>query len=253
MWLGESGENANQWFIETIDMCESLGISWNWWTHKKMDNITNIYNIRKPKNYNLIQDYWFKRGPRPSKKVINQVFSDWLENIKIENCEFQKDVYYAILKRDELNNRIPYNDNIVPCVMDAGNYDLGKVNVSYYKENYMRDNLGKFGWNAGKKHRNDGVDVYEEHGHYVVGFNDKDAYVIYTIDVQEEKEYSVLLSLRGSGKLKVEIDGEAYFYARETIKYKEVLIANKKLAKGKHEIKITCAKPSYFVETVEIR
>lgn len=253
MWLGESGENANQWFVETIDMCESLGISWNWWTHKKMDNITNIYNIRKPKNYELIQDYWFKRGPRPSKKIVKQVFNDWLENIKIENCEFQKDVYYAILKRDELNERIPYNKNLVPCVMDAGNYDLGKVNVSYYKENYMRDNLGKFGWNAGKKHRNDGVDVYEIDNHYAVGFNDKGSYVIYTIEVEEEREYSLSISVKGSGKLQVSIDGENFNLGKEITKFRDILIAKKYLAKGKHEIKITTIKPSYFVKTIEVK
>lgn len=253
MWLGESGENSNQWFIETIDLCESLGISWNWWTHKKMDNITNIYNIRKPKNYELLQDYWFKRGPKPTNYQIRKIFNEWLENIKIENCEFQKDVYYAILKRSELNNLIPYNDNIIPCEIDGGDYDLGKVNISYYKDNYMRDNMRKYGWNNGRKHRNDGVDVYEDSGHYVVGMNDVGSYVNYSVISTEKREYAIILSLKGNGSLKVTIDDEDFDININVNYYINLNIAKKELDKGTHKIKISTLVPGLFVKNLIIK
>ena len=252
LWLGESGENANQWFVENIDLCESLGISWNWWTHKKLDNITNIFNIRKPKDYELLQDYWFKRGPRPTTKVIKKVMYELLENIKIENCEFQKDVYYAILKRDELNNPIPYNENIIPCTIQAGDYDLGKVNVSYYKENYMRDNLGKHGWNNGRKHRNDGVDVYEQEGSYVVGMNDVGSYVSYTIFAKNDGLYHIELVLKGNGKIKVFVDENEYIVSLNKAKYCNAKVCDLVLKEGSHKIKIQTIKPSLFVKTINI-
>ena len=32
LWMGESGENSNPWFHETIHLLEENNIGWNWWT-----------------------------------------------------------------------------------------------------------------------------------------------------------------------------------------------------------------------------
>ncbi len=41
LWLGETEENSNPWFNTVMRMIEDNGISWNFWTHKKIEATTS--------------------------------------------------------------------------------------------------------------------------------------------------------------------------------------------------------------------
>ncbi len=40
LWLGETGENSNDWFRENVELMAQNNIGWAWWPHKKIDNIS---------------------------------------------------------------------------------------------------------------------------------------------------------------------------------------------------------------------
>ena len=53
LWMGESGENSNSWYYETlIKLLEENNIGWNFWCHKKADKITSPYSAIISPEYN---------------------------------------------------------------------------------------------------------------------------------------------------------------------------------------------------------
>ena len=45
LWMGEGGENSNQWFTEAIKMFEDNYIGWAFWPWKKLESISAPYAI----------------------------------------------------------------------------------------------------------------------------------------------------------------------------------------------------------------
>ena len=171
-------------------------------------------------------------------------------NMTYDCVSLQKPLISAIIRRC-VEATLTAEGVKVPCEINAGNYDLGKVNISYYKDNYMRDNLGKFGWNSGKKHRNDGVDVYEENGVYTVGMNDKDSFIIYTLFGNDSK-CALNISMKGNGTVKVKLDNSEVIINVEEDNYKDIKIFDDLLLNGKHALRITTILPGVFIEKIKL-
>ena len=38
LWMGESGENNNEWYRSAVALFEADTIGWAWWTIKKLDS-----------------------------------------------------------------------------------------------------------------------------------------------------------------------------------------------------------------------
>ena len=39
LWLGETGENSNKWFVDCVELMKTNNIGWAWWPHKKIESI----------------------------------------------------------------------------------------------------------------------------------------------------------------------------------------------------------------------
>ena len=86
---GESGENTNHWFYETIKLLEDHQNGWNCGLIK-VSNLTNPYSAKIGKYYQKILDYW--RLKDHVNKSEAKGFYGTIENLKLENCHFFKDV-----------------------------------------------------------------------------------------------------------------------------------------------------------------
>ena len=95
LWLGESGENTNEWYAAFYPLCASLGIGYNLWPWKKMECTNSPCSIRKPKDYDLILDY-VKGGPHPGFERAQSILDEYLQNIRLENCELHPEVTRAV-------------------------------------------------------------------------------------------------------------------------------------------------------------
>jgi endoglucanase len=99
LWMGESGENSNDWYKSAVNLFESNNIGWAWWTIKKIGSGSGIMNVNKPKDYQKIIDYWSGKGPKPSEEAALSVFRELADNMKLENCNINFGVINALFRR----------------------------------------------------------------------------------------------------------------------------------------------------------
>ena len=91
-WMGESGENTNEWFREAVSLFEDHNIGWSWWTIKKIGSESSLMTISQPKGYQNVIDYWAGKGARPSAEEATATFMELAENVKFENCKVNNGV-----------------------------------------------------------------------------------------------------------------------------------------------------------------
>ncbi|MCX6254142.1 MAG: cellulase family glycosylhydrolase, partial [Bacteroidia bacterium] len=96
LWMGESGENTNEWFKEAIKLFESNNIGWAWWTIKKIGSESGIMDVTRPKGYQTVIDYWAGKSPKPTITEATATFMELAENVKIEKCEINYGVLGAL-------------------------------------------------------------------------------------------------------------------------------------------------------------
>jgi endoglucanase len=98
IWLGETGENNNEWYRSTFRLLESFNIGWNFWPWKKLDTVNSPYSINPPEDWYKILDY-ISVGKHPGKEEAKRILNEYLNNILIENCIYHEEVISAIMGR----------------------------------------------------------------------------------------------------------------------------------------------------------
>jgi hypothetical protein len=97
IWLGESGENTNEWFRECVTLVEKHGIGWAWWPYKKLANPRCIQTVTPPDDFRKVVDYWNGEGDRPSAEAARRGLVELVENLKVDRCRFNADVAQALI------------------------------------------------------------------------------------------------------------------------------------------------------------
>lgn len=97
LWMGESGENNNDWYRDVINLLETNNIGWSWWTIKKIGSESGLMTIPEPENYRKVVDFWAGIAPAPSQEEAVEVFMQLAENVKIQNCIINYKVIDALL------------------------------------------------------------------------------------------------------------------------------------------------------------
>ena len=96
IWMGESGENNNEWFKAAVNLFETNNIGWSWWTIKKIGSDNSLMTISKPEGYQKIVDFWAGKGPKPTEEEARATFIQLTENLKFENCKINSEVLMAL-------------------------------------------------------------------------------------------------------------------------------------------------------------
>jgi len=96
-WMGESGENQNDWYKSVVNLLETNNIGWAWWTIKKVGSESGIMNVIKPAGYQKIIDYWAGKGARPTMEEAKAALMQLAENVKLEKCSINYPVLKALL------------------------------------------------------------------------------------------------------------------------------------------------------------
>ncbi len=153
LWLGETGENSNEWFREVVRYAEEANIGWAWWPWKKIGAITGPVTIQKPAGYQAILDYWRNTGPKPSTNAALNGLLALAQAARFENCVLHPDVFDALLRPDPKGVTLPFKSNSVPGIIFAADYDLGRTDEAYH------DQSTNSPCNSGGAYRNDSVDI----------------------------------------------------------------------------------------------
>ncbi|HVQ39752.1 MAG TPA: hypothetical protein VMS31_19585, partial [Pyrinomonadaceae bacterium] len=104
VWMGESGENTDEWISSFRTLLEVDNIGWCFWPYKKLDATSCIASINPPEDWDAIVN--FANGPRatfeevrthrPPKERIQRALSDYLERIKFSNCRVNQGYLKAL-------------------------------------------------------------------------------------------------------------------------------------------------------------
>ena len=197
IWLGESGENSNTWFTEAIQLVEDHGIGWAWWQEKKM-GINNPLEIKRPAGYEKLLNYWNGKGEKPSAEEAWKILTELLENIRIGNNIFHKDVIDAMFRQVRSNEALPFKHHVLDkeLTISAVDFDLGRQRVAYYdldSASYQYTPGVNTRGNRGRMYRNDGVDIAKDDQGYYVNWIEDGEWLQYSIEVKKAGKYSVSL------------------------------------------------------------
>ena len=99
IWMGESGENNNEWFKAAVNLFETNNIGWSWWTIKKIGSESSLMTITKPAGYQKVVDFWLGKGPKPSVDEATATFMELADNVKFGKCKINQDVLNALFKK----------------------------------------------------------------------------------------------------------------------------------------------------------
>jgi endoglucanase len=104
IWMGESGENTDEWIDSFRKLLEANDIGWCFWPYKRLDAASCIASINPPADWSAIVA--FADGPRatfeevrkhrPPKEKVEKALSDYLERIKFENCRVNQGYLKAL-------------------------------------------------------------------------------------------------------------------------------------------------------------
>lgn len=98
LWMGETGENRNEWYAALYPLAESLGIGYNLWPWKKMECTNSPCSVKAPEDYEKILDY-VRGGAHPGYEAARKIFDEYLEHIRLENCDLHPEVTNHIQRR----------------------------------------------------------------------------------------------------------------------------------------------------------
>jgi endoglucanase len=104
VWMGESGENTDEWISSFRMLLEKNNIGWCFWPYKKLDATTCVASINRPAEWDVIVS--FAEGPRntfeevrkhrPAKEKVQTALNDYLERIKFANCRINQGYLKAL-------------------------------------------------------------------------------------------------------------------------------------------------------------
>jgi len=106
IWMGESGENTDEWIAQFVQTLEKNNIGWAFWPYKKMEKPSSVVSIIPPADWQAIVDFAkLPRGigqvqdrlkARPDQETITRAFADLLENVRLQKCRVNEGYLKAL-------------------------------------------------------------------------------------------------------------------------------------------------------------
>jgi len=131
VWVGETGERNPVIYFGTTQYFEYNNIGWSFWPWKKINNRQVLYSVKEPEGYDKIVEF-SRGGEKPSKELAEKAFTQLLENIKIENCDFLEHISQSILRQ------VPARVYAVNYGHDGAGFSFwanDTINAEYYRKN----------------------------------------------------------------------------------------------------------------------
>lgn len=96
IWLGESGENTDDWISKVVRVLEENDIGWCFWPYKKMEKSSCVVSIPQPSNWDEIVNLAKIPGgtgaaekriaARPPQTVIQSALDEFIANVHLSRC-----------------------------------------------------------------------------------------------------------------------------------------------------------------------
>jgi endoglucanase len=104
IWMGESGENTDEWITSFRTLLEANKIGWCFWPYKKLDATSCVAAITAPAEWGSVvafadhprASFEEVRNNRPPKEAVARALGAYLENIKFKNCKINEGYLKAL-------------------------------------------------------------------------------------------------------------------------------------------------------------
>lgn len=104
LYMGESGENTDEWVASFRTLLERNDIGWCFWPYKKLDATSCVASINKPADWDAVAafadhprtTYEDVRKNRPPREKIERALAGYLEGIKFKNCRVNEGYLKAL-------------------------------------------------------------------------------------------------------------------------------------------------------------
>jgi hypothetical protein len=104
LYMGESGENTDEWIASFRTLLERNNIGWCFWPYKKLDATSCVASVNKPADWDAVvafaehprTTYEDVRKNRPPKEKIDRALAGYLEGIKFKNCRVNEGYLKAL-------------------------------------------------------------------------------------------------------------------------------------------------------------
>jgi len=112
IWLGESGENTDEWIAQFVKALEKNNIGWAFWPYKKMEKSSAVVSIIPPADWGKIVE--FARLPRgtahveerlkarPEQQAITRAFAELLESVRPQKCRVNEGYLKALGMKSDI-------------------------------------------------------------------------------------------------------------------------------------------------------
>lgn len=209
LYLGETGENSNDWYARTVALAEGEGIGWAAWPLKKI-RYNNPLQIEPNPGYARLLAYWGGGGKRPTADEAEHALMTLASrDMRFEHNAMHLDVVDAWLRAPHAARAVPFRDHRIAReggTVAAVDFDMGRDGVAYHDTNSANESgKPRVDWNPGKGYRNDGVDLARDASGWRVIDMQPGEWMQYTIAVDRAGTYA--LDLDGRGVVKVRVNG----------------------------------------------
>jgi aryl-phospho-beta-D-glucosidase BglC (GH1 family) len=104
VWMGESGENTDDWIASFRSLLERNHIGWCFWPYKKMDATSCVASVNVPEGWDAIVSFADRprttfeeiRNNRPPREKVERALASYLERMKLSNCRINEGYLKAL-------------------------------------------------------------------------------------------------------------------------------------------------------------
>lgn len=104
LYLGESGENTDEWIKAFRALMETQRIDWCFWPYKKMDATSSVLSINPPEGWETVRafadaprgSYEEIRAARPPAELSARALQQLLENLTHDRCRLNEGYVRAL-------------------------------------------------------------------------------------------------------------------------------------------------------------
>ncbi|MFY9151860.1 MAG: glycoside hydrolase family 5 protein [Prolixibacteraceae bacterium] len=104
IYMGETGENTDQWISAWTRLMEKNNIGWTYWPYKKMNSPRGMVSITQPENWEKIIEFTQSsrngfdeiRKARPDQEMVKKAMLEMLENSKYSKCTMNESYIKAM-------------------------------------------------------------------------------------------------------------------------------------------------------------
>lgn len=216
VWLGETGENSNDWFSRTVALAEGERIGWAWWPLKKI-RYNNPLQITPNAGYEKLLAYWRGEGAKPGAAEAERALMQFARHdVRFENNVQHPDVIDALFRAAHSDQAVPFKPHHITAQggrIAASDFDMGRNGVAYRDDtpanHHISDGGERVVWNPAMAYRNDGVDLARNaDGSFRVIDLRPGEWLQYTVQVDRAGRYRLHLQGSGQGRLSLQVNGD---------------------------------------------